>query len=108
MSNFLPVGIGFNSLTFAIAVMALIMVYLLIIALQNMFISFTPRALGRFIMFMFLLGSLWPWIIIGNNTMIYLIGALTVIVLFYFIYKQIRMKKRTAQNQTAVMKGSGK
>ena len=108
MSSPLPAGIGFNSLTFAVAIMALIMVYLLIIAFQNMFISFTPKALGRFMMFMFLLGSLWPWIIIGNNTMIYLIGFLTILVLFYFIYKQLRIRRRTAQSQTMAIQGHGK
>ena len=108
MSNFLPIGIGFNSLTFAVAIMGLIVIYLLIIALQNKFISFTPRALGRFIMFMFLLGSLWPWIIIGNDVMIYLIGFLTILVLFYFIYKQVRIRRRTAQSQTVAMKGYSK
>lgn len=95
----LNLTLGFNVVTFAVVIMALIVVYLVILLVQNMFINMTPKAIGRFIMFVFLLGSLWPWIIIGNSLMIYLVGGLTLLFLFYFFWRQARTSKRNRAAQ---------
>ena len=91
--------IGLNVTTFGVGLLAILFIYLLVTALQNMFISFNPKSIGRFSMLMFLIGFLVPWIIIGDNVMIYITGVLVFLFLIYFIFRSRKTKRRNVAQQ---------
>jgi len=99
--------IGVNLVTFALGLLSILFIYLFVTVFQNVFITFNPKSIARFSILMFLSGFLLPWIIIGDALMIYLIGILVFLMLFYFIWKFRRTRKQSKiQATSSTIQGS--
>jgi len=84
--------LGINALTFGVGLIGVLFIYLLLTTIQATFVTFTPRSMVRFMMIMFLVGFLLPWIIIGETTMIILIGILIILFVILTTFRSHKSK----------------
>lgn len=98
--GFPQISVGVNVTIFFIVVGAVLFLYLLMILLQNSFVSFGPVAVSRFIIFVFLLGLFVAFFIVGDTELIFGTGILSVLFLFLFVWRAHKRKKSTTAQQT--------
>lgn len=94
MSFLSHIPIVVNAMTIGFLVMAILVLYMLGRTLANTFVNLTPRTLGRLSAFLFLLGFLIPWLIMGDATMILFTFVMTVVMGIMFILKARSSRKR--------------
>jgi len=87
--------LGLNLTLFSVGLLGILFIFLLITIVQNSFITFTPKSIGRFSMLTFLIGFLLPWIIIGDSIMIYLTAFLVIVFIVLTLRSRSKSKKKS-------------